>query len=63
MDFTAEDSKMLRTMLENRFPDHVIMEEWRNQISQKLRENLQNEGFDDEQIRKVNRVVWIAFDL
>ena len=63
MDFTAEDSKMLRTMLENRFPDHVIMNEWKNQISQKIKENLQKEGFDDEQIRKVAPVVWIAFDL
>ena len=54
---------MLRTMLENRFPNYVIMNEWKNQISQKIKENLQKQGFDDEQIRKVARVVWIAFDL
>ena len=63
MDFTIENTKMLRTMLENRFPDYVIMNEWKNQILEKLRENLRKEGFDDEQIRKVARAVWIVFDL
>jgi hypothetical protein len=54
---------MLRAMLENRFPDYVIMNEWKNQILEKLSENLRKEGFDDEQIRKVARAVWIVFDL
>lgn len=54
---------MLRKMLENRFPEYIVMNEWKNQIFEKLSENLRIEGFDDEQIRKVARAVWIAFDL
>ena len=63
MDFTIEDGEMLHKMLKSRHPDYVIMNEWKNQIFEKLSGNLDKEGFDEEQIRKVARAVWAAFDL
>lgn len=63
MDFTKENSEMLRKMLQNRHPDYVIMNDWKNQIFESMSENLRKEGFTDEQIRKVARAVWVAFDL
>jgi len=54
---------MLRKMLQNRHPDYVIMNDWKNQIFETLSESLRKEGFTDEQIRKVARAVWVAFDM
>jgi len=63
LDFTKENSEMLRKMLQNRHPDYVIMNDWKNQIFETLSESLRKEGFTDEQIRKVARAVWVAFDM
>jgi hypothetical protein len=63
LDFTKEDGEMLHKMLKNRYPDYVIMNEWKNQIFETLSENLRKEGFNEEQIRKIARAVWAAFDI
>jgi hypothetical protein len=63
LDFTKEDGELLHKLLKGRFPDQVIMDDWKNQIFETLSENLRKEGFTDEQIRKVARAVWAAFDI
>lgn len=50
-------------MLKNRFPDYVVLNEWKNEIFESLKENLHKEGFTDEQIRKIARAVWDAFKI
>jgi hypothetical protein len=50
-------------MLITRYPDYVIMNEWKNEIFETLSENLHKEGFDDDQVRKIARAVWISFDI
>jgi hypothetical protein len=62
LDFTIENGEMLHKMLKSP-PDYVITNEWKSQILEKLSGNLDKEGFDEEQIRKVARAVWAAFDL
>ena len=63
MDFTRENNNLLYSMLKNRFPDYVVMNEWKNEIFESLTENLHREGFSDEQIRKVARAVWDVFKI
>jgi len=50
-------------MLKANHPDHAIMNDWKNQIFEKLATNLHKEGFTDDQVRRVARAVWAAFDL
>jgi hypothetical protein len=63
LDFTKDNGELLFKMLQNRNPDQVIMNEWKDQMLETLSEHLHKEGFDDEQIRKVARAVWAAFDI
>ncbi|HEV8405407.1 MAG TPA: hypothetical protein VGQ13_05815 [Nitrososphaera sp.] len=63
LDFTRENNDLLYSMLKNRFPDYVVMNEWKNEILESLRENLHKEGFTDEEIRKIARAVWDAFKI
>lgn len=63
MDFTRENGDQLLKMLKANHPDHAIMNDWKNQIFEKLATNLHKEGFTDDQVRRVARAVWAAFDL
>jgi hypothetical protein len=63
LDFTKENAEMLRKMLNNLYPDYVVMNDWKNQIFETLSKNLHKEGFDEEQIRKIARAVWVSFDI
>jgi hypothetical protein len=63
LDFTRENNDLLYSMLKNRFPDYVVLNEWKNEIFESLKENLHKEGFTDEQIRKIARAVWDSFKI
>jgi hypothetical protein len=63
LDFTRENNDLLYSMLKNRFPDYLVMNEWKNEIFESLTENLHKEGFNDEEIRKIARAVWGALKI
>jgi hypothetical protein len=63
LDFTKENGDLLLKMLKANHPEHIIMNDWKSTILEKLTDNLHKEGFTDEQVRRVARSVWAAFDL